>query len=198
MAVRAADTPAVLEAHDGVPMAGAVSNPLTIRLDPATISFILEHGGAKVLLTDRAFSEVVRAALNRMENPPLIVDIDDTLAESGSLIGELDYEALLAEGDPAADTGEPGDEWQSIRENPGRVMEALGDRLVAALGTLAPDARQCLVLRLLEGFSYKEIAEMMEIPVGTVMSHVHRARIKLREQLAELAIENGLVKGVTS
>lgn len=90
------------------------------------------------------------------------------------------------------------DAWQSILENPERVMEALDDRLVAALDTLAPDARQCLLLRLLEGFSYKEIAEMMEIPVGTVMSHVHRARIKLREQLAELAIENGLVKGVTS
>ena len=114
VAIMAPNTPAMLEAHYGVPMAGAVLNPLNIRLDPATIAFILEHGGAKVLLTDREFSEVVRAALNRVENPPLVVDIDDPLAESGALIGELEYEVLLAEGDPCADSGEPGDEWQSI------------------------------------------------------------------------------------
>ncbi len=114
VAIMAPNTPAMLEAHTGVPMAGAVLNPLNIRLDPATIAFILEHGGAKVLLSDREFSETVAAALARMETPPLIVDIDDPLAESGDLIGELEYEALLAEGDPAADSGEPEEEWQSI------------------------------------------------------------------------------------
>ncbi|MCH8154257.1 MAG: acyl-CoA synthetase [Proteobacteria bacterium] len=114
VAIMAPNTPAMLEAHTGVPMAGAVLNPLNIRLDPATIAFILEHGGAKVLLTDREFSETVASALARVENPPLVVDIDDPLAESGALIGELEYEALLAEGDPGADAGEPGDEWQSI------------------------------------------------------------------------------------
>ncbi len=85
--------------------------------------------------------------------------------------------------------------WASILENPERVLESLDDRLVSALGTLGVDARQCLLLRLLEGFSYKEIAEMVGLPLGTVMSHVHRARMKLREQLAELAIESGLVRG---
>ena len=114
VAIMAPNTPAMLEAHYGVPMAGAILNSLNIRLDPATIAFVLEHGGAKVLLTDREFSEVVRAALNRIENPPLVVDIDDALAESGGPIGELDYEALLAEGDANADSGEPADEWQSI------------------------------------------------------------------------------------
>ncbi len=114
VAIMAPNTPAMLEAHYGVPMAGAVLNPLNIRLDAATIAFTLEHGGAKVLLADREFSEVVRAALDRVENPPLVVDIDDPLAESVTLIGELDYEALLAEGDPAADSGEPEEEWQSI------------------------------------------------------------------------------------
>lgn len=88
--------------------------------------------------------------------------------------------------------------WQSILEEPERVMQALDDRLVTALDTLAHDARQCLLLRLLEGFSYREIAEMLMIPVGTVMSHVHRARLKLREQLSELAVEHGLVKGATA
>ena len=114
VAIVAPNTPAMLEAHYGVPMAGAVLNPLNIRLDPATIAFVLEHGGAKVLLADREFSEVVRAALARVEKPPLVVDIDDALAESGDRIGALDYEALLAEGDPGADAGEPADEWQTI------------------------------------------------------------------------------------
>ncbi len=114
VAIMAPNTPAMLEAHYGVPMSGAVLNPLNIRLDPATIAFVLEHGGAKVLLADREFSEVVRAALARIEHPPLVVDIDDALAESGDRIGALDYEALLAEGDPGADAGEPADEWQTI------------------------------------------------------------------------------------
>jgi len=97
--------------------------------------------------------------------------------------------------DFADDSIEREQAWQSILENPQRVIEALDDRLVAALETLTVDARQCLLLRLLEGFSYKDIAEMLGLPLGTVMSHVHRARRKMREQLAELAIENGLVKG---
>jgi RNA polymerase sigma-70 factor (ECF subfamily) len=74
-------------------------------------------------------------------------------------------------------------------------MEGLDDRLVSALDKLGVDERQCLLLRLVEGFTYREIAEMIDVPLGTVMSHVHRARIKLREQLAELAIEVGLVAG---
>ena len=114
VAIVAPNTPAMLEAHYGVPMAGAVLNPLNIRLDPATIAFVLEHGGAKALLVDREFSEVVHATLARVEKPPLVVDIDDALAESGGMIGALDYEALLAEGDPDADAGEPADEWQTI------------------------------------------------------------------------------------
>jgi len=114
VAIMAPNTPAMLEAHYGVPMAGAVLNPLNIRLDAATIAFTLEHGGAKVLLTDLEFSDVMRDALRQVESPPLVVDIDDPLAESGEPIGALDYEALLEEGDPTADAGEPLDEWQSI------------------------------------------------------------------------------------
>ncbi len=114
VAIMAPNTPAMLEAHYGVPMAGAILNPLNIRLDSGTIAFILEHGEAKVLLSDREFSGTVKGAHARMEHAPLVIDIDDALAESGELIGELEYEALQAEGDPAADEGEPEDEWQSI------------------------------------------------------------------------------------
>lgn len=80
--------------------------------------------------------------------------------------------------------------WSSILENPERVLEALDDRILTALSTLAAMERQCLLLRLLEEFSYKEISELLDIPVGTVMSHVYRARMKLRERLAAMAIEN--------
>ncbi len=114
VAIMAPNIPAMLEAHYGVPLAGAVLNSLNFRLDAAGIAFILQHGEAKVLLTDREFSPIVRAALARVQNPPLVIDIDDALAEGGELIGEIDYETLLEEGDPEADFDEPRDEWQSI------------------------------------------------------------------------------------
>lgn len=84
--------------------------------------------------------------------------------------------------------------WESILENPQRVLEGLDDRVVTALQTLAPTERHCFLLRLLEEFSYKEIAEQLSLPMGTVMSHVYRARMKLRELLAGLALEEGLVR----
>jgi RNA polymerase sigma-70 factor (ECF subfamily) len=84
--------------------------------------------------------------------------------------------------------------WASILDDPQRVMQALDDRVVSALDTLAPNERQCFLLRLLEDFSYKEISEQLRLPTGTVMSHVYRARMKLRERLADLALEEGLVR----
>lgn len=85
--------------------------------------------------------------------------------------------------------------WASILEDPARMLEALDDCVLHALDGLSSAERDALQLRLLEGLSYKEIAEAMQIPVGTVMSHIHRGRIKLRRQLAEYAIESGLIKG---
>ena len=114
IAIMAANTPPMLEAHYGVPMMGGVLNSLNTRLDARTIAFILDHGEAKVLLTDREFSPVVKEALALCERTPLVVDIDDPLAEGGELLGGLDYEALLAEGDPEESFEDPGDEWQSI------------------------------------------------------------------------------------
>ncbi|SDG77254.1 acyl-CoA synthetase [Roseospirillum parvum] len=117
VSVMAPNTPAMLEAHHGVPLCGAVINALNIRLDAEAIAFILEHGEAKVLLTDRAFSPVIAEAVKRMEHPPLVVDIDDPLAEGGELIGALTYEDLLAEGDPEATFPLPDDEWRAIALN---------------------------------------------------------------------------------
>ena len=114
VAIMAPNVPAMLEAHYGVPILGAVLNSINTRLDAATIAFILEHGEAKVLITDREFSERVGPALEQMAQKPLVVDIDDPLGEGGECLGELEYEDLLAEGDPAFASDEPRDEWQSI------------------------------------------------------------------------------------
>src|SRR3546814_15700395 len=107
----------MLEAHYGVPMMGGVLNSLNIRLDARNLAFILEHGEAKVLLTDRESSPVITEALALVQPPgarPLVVDIDDPPADGGELLGALVYEALLAEGAPAARFDYPSDEWRSI------------------------------------------------------------------------------------
>ncbi|HEV3176817.1 MAG TPA: AMP-binding protein, partial [Stellaceae bacterium] len=117
VAVMAPNVPELFEAHFGVPMAGAVLNALNIRLDAETIAFILTHGEAKVLITDREFSPVIEKALALLERRPLVIDIDDALAVGGKTLGALDYEAFLAEGD-ATETGErPADEWEAIALN---------------------------------------------------------------------------------
>lgn len=105
---------AMLEAHYGVPMAGAVLNALNYRLDAATIGYILGHAETRVLLADRAFAAVVDAALAGMENPPLVIAIDDPAEPATGLDGAPGYEALLAGGDPAFTWHPPADEWLPI------------------------------------------------------------------------------------
>ncbi len=114
VSVMAPNVPALLEAHYGVAMAGAVLNALNYRLDAASIAFILEHGGAKVLIADREFSPVVKAALGRLAAPPLVIDIDDPLHSGGELLGKMDYEAFLREGDPEFAWRWPANEWEAI------------------------------------------------------------------------------------
>jgi len=111
--------PEMLEAHFGVPMLGAVLNALNIRLDAATLAFILQHGEAKVLLTDREFSATIEAALAQIpaDKRPLVVDVVDDLAPPGKRLGVTDYEALLATGDPAFPIDLPADEWDAIALN---------------------------------------------------------------------------------
>ncbi|HYB57276.1 MAG TPA: acyl-CoA synthetase [Alphaproteobacteria bacterium] len=114
VAVMAPNVPAMLEAHYGVAMAGAVLNALNYRLDAASIAFILGHGEAKVLIADREFSATIKPALARAEQRPLVIDIDDPLHEGGELLGEKDYEAFLREGDAEFAWHRPADEWQAI------------------------------------------------------------------------------------
>jgi fatty-acyl-CoA synthase len=118
VAVMLPNTPAMVEAHFGIPMAGAVLNTLNTRLDVATLAFMLNHGEAKALLVDREFSEVMRAVLPAVERPILVIDVDDALYTGpGERIGEIEYEALLASGDPDFAWQPPSDEWNAISLN---------------------------------------------------------------------------------
>ena len=117
VSVLAPNVPAICEASFGVPMAGAVLNAINTRLDAATIAFILEHGRARLLITDRELSPVARDAVARLGREIMVVDIDDPMARTGELIGECDYEALLERGDPDFEWQPPGSEWQAISLN---------------------------------------------------------------------------------
>ena len=113
------NVPAMLEAHFGVPMVGAVLNTLNTRLDAEAIAFMLQHGEAKVLLTDREFAGVMAKALALLppEHRPLVVEVEDELAPPGETLGSLSYEALLATGDPHYAWTLPADEWDAIALN---------------------------------------------------------------------------------
>ena len=111
------NVPASLEAHFGVPMCGAVLNALNIRLDAKTIAFILDHGEAEVLLTDKEFAPVINEALSLCKAKPLVIDVDDALAPDGELLGEIEYEAFLAEGNASYDWQYPENEWDAISLN---------------------------------------------------------------------------------
>ena len=115
VAVLAPNVPALLEAHYGVPMAGAVLNALNYRLDARSIAFILAHGQAKLLIVDREFSPIVKEALNELTCSIPLVEIDD--GAGGVSFGGMEYEAFLAEGDPAAEWSGPQDEWDPIALN---------------------------------------------------------------------------------
>ena len=117
VALMAPNIPEAFEVHFGVPMAGAVLNALNIRLDPETIAFILRHGEAKVLITDTEFAPVVKEALARLEQKPVIIDIADATGPGGERLGEIDYEAFLRTGDPAFPELTPEDEWDAIALN---------------------------------------------------------------------------------
>jgi len=113
-----ANSPAMLEAHYGVPMTGAVLNAINTRLDAAIVAFTLDHADAKVLITDREYSKVVKEALSRAKVKPLVIDYDDPeFTGEGALLGNLGYEEFLKEGDPNFAWQMPGDEWDAIALN---------------------------------------------------------------------------------
>ncbi len=112
------NTPEMFECHFGVPMCGAVLNTLNTRLDAETIAFMLNHGEAKVLITDREYSPMVKKALAGLGREILVVDVDDPeYGGPGERVGSTDYESLLATGHPDYAWQPPADEWDAISLN---------------------------------------------------------------------------------
>ena len=118
VATMLANTPEMLECHFGVPMAGAVLNTLNTRLDADAIAFMLNHAGARVLITDREFSETVAQAFAKTEKRPIVIDVDDPeYAGEGRRLGDVGYEQFLAGGDPDFQWRPPSEEWSAISLN---------------------------------------------------------------------------------
>ena len=118
VAVLLANTPAMLECHYGVPMTGGVLNTLNTRLDPAIIAFSLDHGEAKIVITDREFSNTMKAALAEAKVKPLVIDYDDPEYHGeGERIGSIEYEEFVAAGSEDFARVGPDDEWDAIALN---------------------------------------------------------------------------------
>ena len=116
VSVLAFNTPEIFEAHYSIPMVGAVINAINTRLDSKTISYILNHSEAKVLIVDRQFHDVVKKALEEVNSKITIIDIDDKDAKltDSKNIGSLEYEEFLNSGDENFKWKMPKDEWQAI------------------------------------------------------------------------------------
>lgn len=150
VAVLATNIPAFYEALFGVPASGAIINPINIRLDADAIAFILDHGEAKILITDTEFAPVVKEALAKCSVEPIIIDIADEAALCHDRLGEIEYEDFIAQGDPDFPWKLPEDEWQAISlcytsgttGNPkgvvthhrGAYLNAIGNALAWTLG----------------------------------------------------------------
>lgn len=109
--------PAMVEAHFGVPMAGAVLNTINTRLDIASVLFMLRHGEAKVLIVDTEYADLAQRAA--LEVPGLkIVSVADAMpADPARFACATDYEAFVAGGDPDHAWTLPADEWDAIALN---------------------------------------------------------------------------------
>jgi len=121
VAVLCFNTPEIYEAHYGIPMIGAIINTINIRLDVDTISYILEHGEAKVVITDNELSPTIKEVLSKIKTKPLVIDVDDELANhpegAGENLGSQNYEEFLKTGDENFEWSLPEDEWDSLALN---------------------------------------------------------------------------------
>jgi fatty-acyl-CoA synthase len=151
VSVMLANTPAMLDAHYGVAMTGAVLNSLNTRLDAAILAFTLDHAETKVLITDREYARTIKEALPLAKAKPLVIDYDDQeYSGPGERCGVMEYEEFLAGGDPDFAWQMPADEWDAIALNytsgttgdpkgvvyhhRGAYLLALGNVLTCAMG----------------------------------------------------------------
>tara|TARA_B100000700_G_scaffold206357_1_gene226878 strand:+ start:3751 stop:5391 length:1641 start_codon:yes stop_codon:yes gene_type:complete len=117
VAVMLPNVPAMVEAHFGVSMMGGILNALNIRLDADAIAFILQHGEAKILLTDREFSQTIERALSKLDEKPFVIDVDDITYDGGDFLGQIEYESFLAGGNPEYRWAWPDNEWNAYSLN---------------------------------------------------------------------------------
>jgi fatty-acyl-CoA synthase len=120
VAVMLPNTPPMVEAHFGVPMAGAVLNALNTRLDAEAIAFMLDHGEAKAVIVDAEYAPVMKKALalRQARHALLVIDAEDALfAGSTERLGSSTYEDFIAGGDPQFAWELPADEWDAIALN---------------------------------------------------------------------------------
>lgn len=118
VAVMLNNTPEMFECHFGVPVTGAVLNTLNTRLDPDTVAFMLNHGDARVLITDREYSHIVKPALEKIGRSIIVIDVDDPeYTGSGERLGEMDYEAFIGNASELFPWTMPDDEWNAISLN---------------------------------------------------------------------------------
>jgi fatty-acyl-CoA synthase len=113
------NTPEMVEAHYGVPAAGAVLNTLNTRLDAALLAWQMHHCEAKLLITDREFAPTIAQALRLLREEhgrePFVVDVcDSEFAGAGERLGAVDYESWLAAHAPVPQLQGPHDEWDAI------------------------------------------------------------------------------------
>jgi len=113
VAVLAPNGPPALEAHYGVPLAGAVLCALNTLLDAAAIAFILDHAEVKLLLVDREWAPKAKQALALLDHPIPVIEIADEAAPAGLTMEAEEYEDFLERHEPAA-WGGPADEWDAI------------------------------------------------------------------------------------
>ncbi len=84
--------------------------------------------------------------------------------------------------------------YGDVLRDPSAFLEQCGDEVNQALSHLSLAERSCILLRAAEKFSYREIADILEMPVGTVMTHLSRGRAKLRKELLVYAQERGFAR----
>ena len=112
------NVPAMLDAHYGVPVLGAVLNAINTRLDADTIAYILQHGEAKVVITDRMYAGVMGPALKSLKRKILVIDNDDPLYSGpGERLGSVEYGKFISGGDDYWPWKLPDDESQPIALN---------------------------------------------------------------------------------
>src|SRR5260221_258199 len=125
------NVPAMVELHFGPAMFGAVLNTLNTRLDAEAIAFMLDHGEAKGLFTDPEFAPIIGKALKLVKTRPLVIDVADALYEVGAPVGDLEYESILAPGDP-------GFEWKPPPEAMMNGMAKCGFDITHVYGLTEP------------------------------------------------------------